>query len=856
MHKKITVLLIPTLVGPPVLAQTGGALEEVVVTAQRREQSLQDVPVSVTAFSGEAVAKLGITEAAQYLQLTPNVSYTEDGQVGARGVSISMRGVSNINTDESAFIQSIGQYVDGFSVSASANATFNPQLQDLARVEVLRGPQGTYFGRNSVGGALNLETVKPTDTFGAKVSFDGRSYETTGSQFGVTGVINVPISDTLMTRGVAYYEDNSGIVENLVPGGGDSGHEYVMGRFSARWLPTDRTTVDWMIMVTDEDQGIDENVTSGVFDTDSVATFFLNNPPGPPVPDTISTALDEGTGFWPENRDEVARTAFGEKNENNSLLTVLNISHDLTDAVTVRSVTGFLDTENVRVFDNDVVPEDLIRRYEEKDAESWSTELRLEITTDRFEWVIGGLYAEDEFTLGKPDEAPDNLPAGGVFTGTTTAVDLGVSLAPQVGDSTAGPIMGPGILDFAVVGALPPLFPVVPTPGGTVPLTALTPSGEGPLCLACALRRNELEGWAIFSDFTWHATAKLDLTFGFRYSEDEVFGELIDFALTHEPRIPDPSDPSGLTPLPTTNEDTFKDFSPRFAVGYQFTDTFRLYGIVSKGYKAGGFSLGFDPANNAPVNERFDDEELWNVEVGFKSEWFDRRLRLNASGFHLEWNDLQLETFFFTIPGDPTSLVTRTINVDEAKADGFDIELVAAPLEGLMVSAGLGYVDTEIQSNDTARLSGNLQVDLQGRPTPRSPEWTWNMTAEYRWPWQGQELYVGGEWIYRDSQFSTIEDLTFQQTSGAQVFDNMGNVLAQVPDRSDGFPFKTPDYHLLNLRAGAVWNEDWEVQVFVNNVFDKEYFTGTGENFGLGGFRLRPHPRYIGGSISYQFGGI
>ena len=159
------------MVAPVALAQDEMVLEEIIVTAQRREQSLQEVPVAVTAFTGEALELANITEAAQYLNLTPNVSYTEDGQVGSRGISIAMRGVSNINTDESSFIQSIGVYLDEFSVASVGQGTVNPQLQDLERIEVLRGPQGTYFGRNAVGGALNLTTRKPQPEFDASASF-------------------------------------------------------------------------------------------------------------------------------------------------------------------------------------------------------------------------------------------------------------------------------------------------------------------------------------------------------------------------------------------------------------------------------------------------------------------------------------------------------------------------------------------------------------------------------------------------------------------------------------------------------------------------------------------------------------
>ena len=233
----ITVGFLAIVMAAPVaLAQDEMVLEEIIVTAQRREQSLQEVPVAVTAFTGEALELANITEAAQYLNLTPNVSYTEDGQVGSRGISIAMRGVSNINTDESSFIQSIGVYLDEFSVASVGQGTVNPQLQDLERIEVLRGPQGTYFGRNAVGGALNLTTRKPQPEFDASASFGARMFEAASEQKDFSGMINLPVSEAFMLRGVLYYEDSGGLVKNIVPGGGDSGHEYTMGRVSARMM--------------------------------------------------------------------------------------------------------------------------------------------------------------------------------------------------------------------------------------------------------------------------------------------------------------------------------------------------------------------------------------------------------------------------------------------------------------------------------------------------------------------------------------------------------------------------------------------------------------------------------------------
>ena len=180
--------------------------------------------------------------------------------------------------------------------------------------------------------------------------------------------------------------------------------------------------------------------------------------------------------------------------------------------------------------------------------------------------------------------------------------------------------------------------------------------------------------------------------------------------------------------------------------------------------------------------------------------------------------------------------------------------------ERFSLSGGLGYLDTEITSDDQAQLSGNFIVDLKGEPLPRSPEWTANLVADYYWPLGDNEIWVRGEWSYRDDSFSTIESVTYLQTSGQPVLLDVNapptpdNVIGVVPDRSDGFPFIAEDYHLVNLRGGYRLGDNWDFVVFVENVFDENYFTGAGDNFGLSGFRLKPHVRSYGASVTYRFG--
>ena len=788
------------MIAPVAMAQEEGlVLEEIIVTAQRREQSLQEVPVAVTAFTGEALEIANITEAAQYLNLTPNVSYTEDGQVGSRGISIAMRGVSNINTDESSFIQSIGVYLDEFSVASVGQGTVNPQLQDLERIEVLRGPQGTYFGRNAVGGALNLTTRKPQPEFDGSASVGFRTFENAAEQYDFSGMINLPVSDNFMLRGVLYYEDSGGLVENIVPGGGDSGHEYTMARVSARWLLDDATTVDLMLMNSDEEQGHDENVPSGVLDTDSVATFQFRGPGS-----AFVAPIDPGTGFWPDNRSKTARSAIGEKNDNSTSIAVLKVARELSDTMTLNWISGWIDTELDRVFDNDLVAENVVFREQTREGTSFSTELRLDITSDVYDWTVGALYARDE----KDTE-------NAVQLGTTTVVN--------------------GIQ----IGGLPPTF--------------LNDIFGRPFCLGCSTRGFELTSIAVFTDLTWHVNERFDLTLGGRYTSDDVTNTFLPIGPAGGPRWPNDLVPTAEI----SNEDTFSDLSPRLALSYDLSDEATVYATVSRGYKAGGFSLDRNGADNSAVNEVFDPEILTNYEVGVKSELFGGRARFNAAAFVLDWQDLQLETFFFLVPGDATTNVQLTINVEEARATGLEAELAALLTDNLTLTGGIGVIDTEIQSDDVARLSGNLFVNLKGQPLPRAPELSFSMAADYRFTLDQWDGWARLEYIYKDSQYSTIEDVTYLQTSGVTVYGDpltQMSPIAQVPNRSDGFPFRTPEADIVNLRVGVNLDECWEVVGYVENLTDEAYYTGTGENFGLSGFRLRPHPRIWGAKVNYKFG--
>lgn len=814
LNLTLSMVLAP-LTAMPVLAQeeAGGFLEEVTVTAQRREQNLQQVPISITAFSGEALAKSNIQSASEYLSLTPNVSYTEDGQTGARGIGISIRGVGGMVSGENAFINTVGIYIDEFSVVSVPNQVANPRLPDMERVEVLRGPQGTYFGRNAVGGALNLTSKRPTDEFGGEFRAGFESFDGANDAWNVTGILNIPVSDNFRLRGVFLYEDSGGYVNNICASGAsasscpiaaennftpngtsDSGHTSEFIRLSADFDVSDQTLVQLTFFHVNDEQGHDENIPSGVMDLDTTDTLG------------VGTVEDPGTGFWPDNQNKLAHD-LAEFNDNKSTVGIVKISHTLNDTMVLKSVTGIIDASFDRFFDQDLIGGmDALKRTNAYKGKSWSSELRFEITQDRYDFVAGLMYAKDH------QEQDNNVAVSSHATATANGV-----------------------------GVLPP-FPE-------------------DLGLALNHKEFDVKSKAVFVDYTAHVSDQLDVTVGARYTKDDVSNSLVAFAAGPTCCFPgSPGYPGGpgfdfwnnfgnaARPQVLGNTE-FDDLTPRLVVNYHVNEAVSVYGTISKGYKAGGNSVGNnteqpgDPAFTVP----FGQETLWNYELGFKSELMDHRLRFNASVFHLRWSDLQFEAFRFLTPGDLSSNFEQTINIEDAEATGAEFEILAAVSDNFTLSGSLGLLNTEIKSDTQAEITGGWVVDLMGLDLPKAPKLTASLSGEYRWSVANNEAWLRLEYYHRASQYSDIEGLTNLQTRGPSP--SLGVVRAMPFGE---FPYRAPAFDVFNLRAGYD-TESWGVNVYVQNLFEEKYYTGTQENFGFSGIRLRPHPRIFGARLSYKF---
>ncbi len=387
--KWTSILLTPVvsfIAAPAVsLAQDGDefAIEEVVVTAQRREQNLQDVPIALSAFTADSIEKFRFDDVADYVTQVPNASFISNGARSRRQISI--RGVTNflgfVGTSTTGF------YVDDFSVAGS---TINPPIMDIERIEILRGPQATYFGRNALGGGISVTSKKPTDQFEGSVIADVSSFDT----IDVEAVVNVPLTDTLAARFNAKSVTSDGNIENInaIGGGNDSDYDYIKG--ALRFTPTENLTIDASYLYAGETVGMREGVPSGVFSTFAGNVLFSGQFPDRDG-DGLSDPFVDTVGFFPENRD---RTNFNTPQKIGTTVRngVLRIDYDRNDLL-FTSITGFVDSDFFLNGDIDGSSRDFFNEFRNLERESVSTEFRIQNTNDSpLQWSIGFLYAEDE----------------------------------------------------------------------------------------------------------------------------------------------------------------------------------------------------------------------------------------------------------------------------------------------------------------------------------------------------------------------------------------------------------------------------------------------------------------------------
>ncbi|HEY6483374.1 MAG TPA: TonB-dependent receptor [Steroidobacteraceae bacterium] len=718
----------------PVLAadETAAALEEVTVTAERREENARDVPISLTVFTATDIEQQNFQGVQSYFDQTPNVSFTTEGTRDRK--ELSLRGISDqLSPDNNIREGSFGFYIDDFNV---AQGTSNPEIVDIDRIELLRGPQGTYFGRNSVGGAINITTKQPTNDFYAEASAQYSSFDTLDTH----AIVNLPlIDDLLAVRVVGRDETSNGNIRNinLIGGGNDS--KYTYGKIIVRLTPNDRLTIDTTGTATAETVGMRNGVPSGVLGDFSASVLYS----GPPY---NGNAIPDGVGFYPNN---VSRVNFNRPQDDGSHFNyVSNRIKYHADAFDVTNVVGYLYSNEFEGGDIDGSSLDFFYEQESIKRTSLSEELRIQsVAGHAVDWTGGVYFGHDsghvtQYTFAGAD--------GALLFG----VPNGFELTSSLGDSA----------DVSVAGF-----------------------GEG----------------------VWHIDPKLNLTVGARY--------------THERVENDAYNTSGPLTLNYVNGGaSFNNFSPRVSLLYLATDQVNVYGTISRGFKAGGIEA--QPTASGG-NQVYKPETLTNYELGLKSESADKRLRLDADLFYMDWKDIQADySIGQQAPGNSgVFFITGIANAASARSYGFETEATALVTSALTVGAGAGYDRAYYVSYPDAETGLGTQASLSGAPLPNAPKWTLHADSEYTQKLPNDASgFLRLEWYYKG-----------------------GIIPDQNSEFHSGFPWDVPSYNIWNVRAGYT-RGNWSVTAFAENFLNTKYYTNAYEKAFVTGMFIEPGYRSFG----------
>jgi outer membrane receptor protein involved in Fe transport len=700
-------------------------LEEIIVTATKQAESLQDVGLSITAVSSVDLEQMGATDFLDFAVRVPNLgmAYEADGRFDSN--SPSLRGVFGADTT--------GVYFDDTPVSA----TILPRVMDLERIEVLRGPQGTLYGAKSMGGTIRFITKQPD--FGASESTVHTTLSTVedGDQnWSFDGTLNIPLVEgRSAVRLGAYYGQNSGIFDRVyqsswVDSSGDprqspgpafdrnenvDDEKYYGGQIVGKFTLTD--DVDLTLRLMGQKVEADGMPFADIDpDNTTLPRFFDSEEPG-----TDRWYIVNGTLDWDvASGNIVAATSWFDRrtSEWEEEAHFLHFLFDQVIGIPIDPLESVINTT--------------------EEYSSFAQEIRYSSRFEgSFNFIAGAFYQDKDY---------DHFYPRAVQTGLADAIDA----------FTGAPGLGQDCVDGFCLTDDDLIFTT-----RTVEKT---------------------EEVAFFGEATWELSDRWSVTAGGRWYDNRIsaVNESDGFAN---------SGPSSYT-----DKQSESGFNPKVLVQAAVTDDINVYASAAKGFRIGGVNgnvpiglcgpeldeLGIDPSNATT----FDSDTLWSYELGLKSTLADRRVTLNGALFYIDWSDIQQITrlacgFQFIS------------NAGQARSQGFELELMAAPVDGLTLSLGVGYTDAEVTD------SGGVPGANNGDKIQGVPDWTVTSSAQYLWPLaSGRQVMARGDFNYYGDSFSANNATSAAEQRLRAAWTN------------------------LNLRAGLM-DERWELLLFVDNVTDK-----------------------------------
>jgi len=697
------ILFVPALfaIGPAAQAQQqapdGVFVEEVVVTAQRRAESLQEVPISVSAFDSAALDRNQIESFTDVQLNTPNLSFSKTNFTTS---SFQIRGIGNATVGAAA---DAGVSVHVNDLPLTQARLYELEYFDIERLEILRGPQGTLFGRNATGGLVNMITAKPQlDDFLGSVDVEVGDY----SNRRVKGMLNLPISETLGVRFAGILTQRDGYTENLFDGGSIDGRDMYGLRGSLRWQPTGATTVDLMVSWFDESSDRLRSQKQ-MCNRDPVGNLGC-------LPDTLEfenpnsmsslggiVATDVAGGplglvpFGTDLFDNVPNPAdmrtvnndFLPKYESDELLVNLALEHVFANGLTMTVSGGYQDTKVFSETDYDATVADPLTL-----PDAFGTLMPI---------VSGALYQGGRLPISEVDDTDLGVIGGNIrgFNDRYFAYDRSTSngeqwmLEGRLSSDYDGPLnFLAGFIYFEYESHDVDYFVVANTLDYFSFVSVFGEAGIDGAGVPSPYFRNEtplyqLESTGLFGELYYDLSDSIKITAGLRYTRDDK--TLSDGSGLYD-GIPVPlgsEGPATLSPVRNVS-DTFDEMTGRFVVDWAISEDTLVYGSYSRGYKPGGFNPPFDPDLFPNTAVAFEPEFINAFEIGAKNTLMGGAMQLNLTGFWYDYEGLQI-----------SRIINRTAfndNVD-AEISGLEAEMTWAATDRLLLNANLSFINTEVK---------------------------------------------------------------------------------------------------------------------------------------------------------------
>ncbi|HEY0662453.1 MAG TPA: TonB-dependent receptor [Lysobacter sp.] len=794
-------------------------LSALVVTAQKREEAMQDVPISITALPEQLLLDTGVRDIKDMQVLVPGLTVTSTQNEAITTARI--RGIGTVG-DNAGLESSVGVVIDG--VYRPRNSVGFGDLGEIERIEVLKGPQGTVFGKNTSAGVINVLTRRPSYDTTVEGEITAGNY----NALGVAGSFNTAIGESAAIRVYAAKRKRDGFMDVHTGAGPRTLHEdgdqnFHSLRGQLLFEPTDNLDINLIADFTSRE----ENCCSAV-------TIVRGGTA--PIIDALSADSGVAPVADPFKREAWSNRSTEQDIKDKGISAEVNWITPWFGGATLTSITASRDWQAIQGLDFDFSSADLLYRNADADEsftgfETFSQELRLTGATDRVDWMFGMFYADEDLTRNE-------------------SYRIGNAYEPYLSTLVGSRVLG------SIAAQLAPLGVAVDTSNPAIFLSQVSGRPFGTSFAGFgALDQHEQssKSLAFFTNNTWHATDALDLTLGLRYTREE---KELDSAFSNPngspgcaavlanpagrvgaalaARIPNfqflppqvqaaligaaAPQIAGFMCLPWANalhhgrvthqEREEKEWSGTLKAAYRWNENVMTYVSAARGYKAGGFNLDRVQSSNGlsssgagivPVNDTsFGGEFVDSYELGAKTTWADGNLLLNATLFHQTYSDFQLNSFL------GTSFVVRSI--PEVVSKGIDTEVLwQTGVKGLMFQGGLTYADTKygderptVEFLDTPVGNPGSLYKLPGSQASFAPKVSASGSVTYQWDF-GADLIgrfnLGAKYM---SDYNTGSDLDVEKEQDA--------------------------FTVVNARFGfGASNKRWMVELWGLNIFDAEY---------------------------------